>query len=88
MGYYPEPDNYIRDKVKLILDLSNYASRKELELVTGISNLAAKKDFVALKAEVDKLDINKQINAPTSLNNLKTKIDHVDLGKLKTVSVD
>ena len=88
MGYYPEPDNYIRYKVKLILDLSNYASRKELELVTGISNLAAKKDFVALKAEVDKLDINKQINAPTSLNNLKTKIDHVDLGKLKTVSVD
>ena len=44
MGYYPEPDNYIRDKVKLILDLSNYTSRKELELVTGISNLAAKKD--------------------------------------------
>ena len=47
-----------------------------------------KKIFVALKAEVDKLDINKQINAPTSLNNLKTKIDDVDLGKLKTVPVD
>ena len=32
------------------------------------SDLAAKKDFVALKAEVEKPDINKQIKVPTSLN--------------------
>ena len=36
----------------------------------------------------DILDINKLTNVPTSLNNLKTKIDDVDVGKLKTVSVD
>ena len=50
--------------------------------------LAAKEDFIALKAEVDKLDINKLTNVPTSFNNLKTKIDDLDIGKLKTVSVD
>ena len=52
------------------------------------SDLAAKKDFIALKAEVDKLDINKLTNVPTSLNNLKAKVDGVDVGKLKTIPVD
>ena len=41
-----------------------------------------------MKAEVDKLDINKLINVPTSLNNLKTKVKDLDFGKLKTVPVD
>ena len=52
------------------------------------SDLAAKKDFIALNAEVDKLDINKLINVPTSLNNLKAKVDDLDVGTLKTVFVD
>ena len=47
MSYYPEPDSHIRDKVKLVLDLSNYATKKALEHVTGItSDLAAKKILV------------------------------------------
>ena len=28
MSSYPEPDNHIKDKVKVILDLSNYATKK------------------------------------------------------------
>ena len=32
-----------------------------------------------LKAEVDKQEINKLINVPTSLNNLKRKVDDLDL---------
>ena len=63
MSYYPEADSHTRDKDKVVLDLSNYATN----IVT--SDLAAKKDFIALKAEVDKLDINKHVNVPTSLNN-------------------
>ena len=27
MSYYPEPDSHIRDKVKVVLDLSNYATK-------------------------------------------------------------
>ena len=70
--------------------MSNYATKKELEHATGsdTSDLAAKKDFIALKAEVDQLDMNKLTNVPTSLNNLKTKVDDVDVGKLKIVPVD
>ena len=57
---------------------------------TGVDtfDLAAKKDFVALKTEVYKLGINKLGNIPTSLNNLKTKVDDLDVGKLRTVPVD
>ena len=47
------------------------------------SDLAAEKDFTVLKAEVDKLDIAKLVNVPTSLNNLQTKVDDLDVGKLK-----
>ena len=75
MSYYPEPDCHIRDKVKVVLDLSNYATKKEPDHATGVdaSDLAAEKDFITLKAEVGKLDINKLVNVPTSLNNLKSK---------------
>ena len=46
MIYCPKPDSPIRDKVKVVLALSNYATKKELDHATGIdtSDLAAKKD--------------------------------------------
>ena len=90
MSYYSEPDSHIRSKVEAVLGLSSYATKKELEHTAGIdtSDLAGKKDFIPLKAEVDKLDIKTMTNVPTSLNNLKTKIDVLDAGKLKTVRVD
>ena len=28
MNFYPEPDNHIRDKVKVLLDWSNYTAKK------------------------------------------------------------
>ena len=76
--------------VNVVLDLSNYATKQELNDATGVDtfNLAAKRDFVALKAEVNKLDINKLVNVPTGLNNLETKIDDLDVDKLKTVLVN
>ena len=44
MNYYPEPDSHIRNKVKVLLDLSNYATKKKLEHATAIDthDLAAK----------------------------------------------
>ena len=52
------------------------------------SDLAAKKGFIVLKVEFEKLDINKLTNVPTSLNNLKTKVNDLDVDKLKTVPAD
>ena len=87
---YPEVDSNMRDKVKIVLDLTNYATKNELQHATGIdtSDLVARKDFIALKSEVDKLDINRLVNVPSSLNNLKTKVDDLDVGKLKTVPLE
>ena len=65
MSYYPGPVNHIRDKVKVLLDLSNYALKKNNATVVDTSNLAAKRDFFALKAEADKLDINVLVKIPT-----------------------
>ena len=55
MSYYPESDSHIKEKVKVVLDLSNYATKEELGHATGVDtyDLAAKNDFIALKAEVD-----------------------------------
>ena len=90
MSYYLEPDSSIRDKVKVLLDLSNYAIKKELEHATGVdtSNLAARRDFIAFKAEVDKIDISELVKVPTGLNDLKRKVDDLDVCKLKTVPID
>ena len=90
MSYYPEPDSHIRDKVKVVFKLSNYATKNESidAIVVDTSNLVAKSDFSVLKAEVGKLTIKKLVNVPTSLNNLKITVDDLDLGKLKTVPVD
>ena len=77
MSYYPEPDSQVRDKVMRL---------KKLNDATGVdtSNLTAKRDFIAMKAEVGKLDINKLVIALTSLKNLKTKVDDLDVLKLET----
>ena len=52
MSYYPEPDNHITDKVKVVLDLSNYATKKEFEHATSfdISDMAAKKRFYCFES--------------------------------------
>ena len=41
-----------------------------------------------MKAFVHKPDINRLHNVPTSLNNLKTKVDDLDVGKLKAAPID
>ena len=59
--YFLEPYSHFRRNVKVELNLSNYATRFELKEATRIdtSELAAKADLACLKAEVDKLDIDK-----------------------------
>ena len=49
-----------------------------------IHDLVAKKDYITVKSEVDKLDINTLVNIPTSLNDSRTKVDGLDFVKLKT----
>ena len=43
---------------------------------------------MTLITEVEKLDSNKLNNISTGLNNLKTKVNDLDVVKMKTVPVD
>ena len=63
---------------------------KKLNKATGVetSNLAVKTDFIALKAEFEKLDITKFVNVTIGSNNLKTKVDDLDVGKSKTLPIN
>ena len=87
---YPKPDSHISEKVKVVLYLSDYATKKQLKdgTLVDISNLAAKRDFIALKVDTDKLDINEFVNVSTCLNTLKAKVDDLNVDKLKIVIMD
>ena len=50
--------------------------------------MADKKNFIALKVQVDKLDISKLVNVTSSLNILKAKADDLNVGKLKSFPSD
>ena len=70
--------------------MPNCTTKKEWDLATDIdiSDLAALKDFIALKAEVDKLDIVKFVAVLTSCNKLEIKVGDWNVDKLKTSTVD
>ena len=59
--YFPKPYEPFGGNVNVKVDLSNYAAKADLKNATGIdtSKLAAKSDLVSLKAEVDKIDVDK-----------------------------
>ena len=87
--YFPAP-KLLRGRVKVALDLSNYATKTYFKNATGVytSSFAKKADLANLESDVDKLDIDKFKNLPTDLNNLKSKVDKLDVDKLVPAPVD
>ena len=39
MSYYLEPDSHIKDKVEVVLDLSNYATKKSYNMLQALIHL-------------------------------------------------
>ena len=76
-----------------MLHLLDYTTRKT-EDAAGIntSKLTAKRDFIALNTEVEKLDFNKLLNFPTGSNKLNnsnnSNWNDLDTDKLKNISAD
>ena len=75
----------MNEDINVNVDLFNYATKADLKNATGIdtSKLAAKSDLASLKAEVDKLDIDKLIPVPLDLRKLSDLVKN-DVNK-KTV---
>ena len=57
--YFPTPSLDYKN-IKVEIDLSNYATKKEINDITHVdtSNFALKTNLADLKTEVDKLDVN------------------------------
>ena len=81
--YFPEPKSS-GGRVKVELDLSNYAIKADFKNATGFitSKFTQKVDLANLKSDVDKLK-----NVPTNSRNLKSKAD-IDVEKLVPGPVD
>ena len=86
--YFPEPKSL--EKVKVELDLSNYATKTDLKTTAGIdiSPFAKKVGLTSLKSNVHKLDIDKLKNVPTNLSNFNSRVDKIYVDKLVPVPVD
>ena len=84
MSYYP-PDKSSSNNIKVELDLTNYATKNDLKNIThvDVSSFASKTNLVALKSEVDKIDVDKFKTAPVDIAKLTNAIEY-DLVK-KTV---
>ena len=82
--YYP-PYKSSSNDIKVELDLTNYATKTDLNNITHVdtSSFASKINLAALKSEVDKIDLDKLKTAPTDLAKLTNAVEN-DLVK-KTV---
>ena len=90
MSEYFRQQKFLRGRVKVELDLSNYATKADLKNATGVntSDFAKKTNLAHLKSNIDKLDIHKLKNVPSNLSNLKSKAGKLDVDKLVPVPVD
>ena len=88
--YFPKPYKPFGGDINVKVNLCNYARKTDLKNATGIdtSKLAAKFDLVSLKAEVNKLDLDKLKSVTINLSDLKSKVDKLDIGKLENTPVD
>ena len=96
MSKYFPPYNSSREKIKVKLDLSNYATKKVIKYITH--SYALKTNLAALKTEVDNIDTDKLKTVPNDLaklsnvfkndvvkkteyNTLRNKVDAIDTSK-------
>ena len=86
--YFPKPFNsHFGDRLKVNIDLSNYAAKTDLKNVTQVdtSSFSLKTNLANLKTEVDKLDIDKLAPVPVDLSELS---DVVKNGVVKKTVYD
>ena len=73
--YFPTPSSR-NENIKVEIDLSNYATKKDINDITHVdtSNFAIKTNLSSLKTEVDKLDIDKLATVPVDLSKLSNVV--------------
>ena len=73
--YFPTPSSH-KENIKVEIDLSNYAKRKDINDITYVdtSNFALKTNLSSLKTKVDKLDIDKLATVLVDLSKLSNEV--------------
>ena len=76
MSQYFPPYNNSSNNINVELDLSNYATKKDINDIThfGVSGFASKTNLAALKTEVDKIDADKLKTVPVDLAKLSNVV--------------
>ena len=76
MSQYFPPYNNSSNNVKVELDLTNYATKIDLQNIThtDVSSFASKTNLAALKTEVDKIDTYKLKTVPGDLAKLSNVV--------------
>ena len=76
--YFPKLHEYYSQNLKFGLDQSNYAKKDRFKKSNRCSYifLAVKSDLASLKAEVDKIDIDKLKTVPANLCKLRRVADN------------
>ena len=74
--YFPKPYEPFGGDINVNVDLSNYETKADLKNATGIdtSKLALKSNLASLKANVDKIDVNKIKTVPVDLSKLSNVV--------------
>ena len=74
--YFPKPCRHFGENVKVESDLPNYATKAEFATGIDTYKLAAKSDLASLKAEVDKIDVEKLKTVPVDLSKLSNAVNN------------
>ena len=74
-NYFPPYNNY-SENIKVELDLSNYATKKDINNIThvDVSGFANETNLAALKTEVDKIGTDKLKTVPADLAKLSNVV--------------
>ena len=70
--YFPKPYEPFGGDISVKVDLSNYATKADIKNISHVdtSNFALNTNLASLKADVDKLDIDKLVPVPVDLRKL------------------
>ena len=81
--YFPKPFKSFGGNINLKVDLSNYATKTDLNYITHVdsSSFALKTNLANIKTEVDKLDIDKLVPVPVDLSKLSNAAKNEDVKK-------
>ena len=76
--YFPKPDEPFGGDINVKVGLSNYATKVDIKNTTHVdtSSFALKTNIANLKAEVDKLDIDKLAQVPDDLSKLSNVVNN------------